>query len=355
MVPGSSAMALSVRPFPPKLEMPTSRYPLPNEVRAVTVLGFHCSHEQLGPGTLLTVVKDAEDAGFTAAMCSDHLSPWSERQGQSGFAWSWLGSALESTDLSLGVVTAPGQRYHPVITAQAIATLEEMYPGRFWAALGSGEAMNEHITGDRWPSKPERKARLRECVEVIRALLAGEEVSHRGLVTVDRARLWSLPESPPPLIGAAVTRETAEWVASWADGLVTILQPMADLAEVIAAYRNAGGRGDVVVQTQVSVAPTREQALRTAHDQWRTNVFPPPLCWDLETVEHYDQAAEHVTPEAVAESVFVTADPGELSGLIDRISGQGVDRIYLHNVDKNQDFFLDTMAQHVLPQFMAAR
>ncbi|OUM40024.1 TIGR03885 family FMN-dependent LLM class oxidoreductase [Arthrobacter sedimenti] len=316
----------------------------------MTELGFHCSHEQLGPRQLLDNVKKAEDAGFTAAMCSDHLSPWSERQGESGFAWTWLGSALEATSLSLGVVTAPGQRYHPVITAQAIATVELMYPGRFWAALGSGEAMNEHVTGQRWPAKPERKARLKECVDIIRALLAGEEVSHQGLVTVDRARVWSLPATPPPLIGAAVTRETAAWVASWADGLATILQPMDELQKVISAYREAGGRGDVVVQTQVSVAPSREEALSIAHDQWRTNVFPPPLCWDLETAEHYDQAAEHVTPAAVAESVFVTDDPGQLADLLAGISEQGADRIYLHNVGKEQDFFLATMAEQVLPQ-----
>ncbi len=319
----------------------------------MTVFGFHCSHEQLGPRTLLNIVKEAESAGFSAAMCSDHLTPWSERQGESGFAWSWLGAALEATSLSFGVVTAPGYRYNPVITAQAIATLEQMYPGRFWAALGSGEAMNEHIIGERWPAKPERNARLRECVDVIRALLAGEEVTHRGLVTVDRAKVWSLPETPPPLIGAAVTRETAAWAASWADGLATILQPLEELQKVIDAYRDAGGRGDVVVQAQVSVAPTRDQALRTAHDQWRTNIMPPPLCWDLETVQHYDQAAEFISPDAVAESVFCTADAAELSELLTRITATGADRIYLHNVDKNQDYFLATMGERVLPQVMS--
>src|SRR5690606_21587585 len=113
----------------------------------VTLIGFHASHEQLAPSTLRQAVADAEAAGFGAAMCSDHFSPWGKAQGQSGHAWSWLGSTLEATSLSMGVVTAPVQRYHPAVTAQAIATLAEMYPGRFWAALGSGEALNEHITG----------------------------------------------------------------------------------------------------------------------------------------------------------------------------------------------------------------
>lgn len=112
------------------------------------VIGFHASHEQIGPRELLEDVKHAEAAGFGAAMCSDHFSPWSARQGQSGFAWSWLGAALEATSLSFGVVNAPGQRYHPAIIAQAAATLCAMNPGRFWMALGSGEASNEHITGD---------------------------------------------------------------------------------------------------------------------------------------------------------------------------------------------------------------
>lgn len=175
----------------------------------MVAVGFHASHEQLSPSAALDAVRHATSAGFHAAMCSDHLAPWSERQGESGYAWSWLGAALEATDVTLGVVTAPGQRYHPVIAAQAIATLGEMYPGRFWAALGSGEHVNEHVTGDRWPDKPTRDARLLECVEVMRALLAGEEVTHDGLIRVDRAKLWSLPTEAPALVGAAVSAQTA--------------------------------------------------------------------------------------------------------------------------------------------------
>ena len=181
--------------------------------------GFHASHEQVHPRELLAAVRRAEDAGFDAAMSSDHFSPWSQRQGHSGFAWSWLGAALQATALPFGVVTAPGQRYHPAVIAQAIGTLGAMYPGRFWAALGTGEASNEHITGTAWPRKEVRNDRLRECVDIIRALLRGEEVSHEGLVRVDRARLWTRPPDPPPLLGAAVSVATARWCAAWADGL----------------------------------------------------------------------------------------------------------------------------------------
>ncbi len=192
----------------------------------MTAIGFHASHEQVHPSRLLEAAQLAEQVGFTAAMCSDHFSPWSERQGHSAFAWSWLGAALQGTGLPFGVVNAPGQRYHPAIIAQAAATLTAMYPGRFWVALGTGEASNEHITGDGWPRKEVRNARLRECVDIMRALFAGEEVSHDGLVTVDRARLWTRPEVAPPLIAAAVSPQTAEWAAGWADGLATVLQPI---------------------------------------------------------------------------------------------------------------------------------
>src|SRR3954452_15061563 len=175
----------------------------------MTLYGIHASHEQIHPSRLLAAVTRAESAGFGAGMSSDHFSPWSERQGQSAFAWSWLGAALQATGLPFGVVNAPGQRYHPAIIAQAIGTLAAMYPGRFWAALGSGEFSNEHITGGRWPRKEVRDARLRECVDIIRALLRGEEVSHDGLVKVDPATVYSRPAEPPPLFGAAVSEATA--------------------------------------------------------------------------------------------------------------------------------------------------
>jgi len=207
----------------------------------MTVFGIHASHEQVHPSRLLAAVCQAERAGFTAAMSSDHFSPWSRRQGQSAFAWSWLGAALQATNLPFGVVSAPGQRYHSAVIAQAIGTLSTMYPGRFWAALGTGEASNEHITGAGWPRKDVRNARLRECVDIIRALLAGEEVSHDGLVRVDRARVWTRPDEPPPLLGAAVSVRTARWCAEWADGLITVSAATDRLKQLVGAYRDAGG------------------------------------------------------------------------------------------------------------------
>jgi probable non-F420 flavinoid oxidoreductase len=316
----------------------------------MTVIGVHASHEQVHPSALLAAVQHAEESGFTAAMCSDHFSPWGSSQGQSGFAWSWLGAALQATGLPFGVVNAPGQRYHPAVIAQAVGTLEAMFPGRFWVALGTGEASNEHITGGGWPRKPVRNARLMECVDVMRALLAGEEVSHDGLVTVDRARLWTLPENPPPLIGTAVSVETAAWVAGWADGLATVAQPAEHLRRMVDAYRSAGGRGPLVVQVHLSYAGDEDTALRVAHEQWRTNVFAPPLCWDVDSVETFDEAAKHVPLEAMRDSVQVSADPDRHAAWLNDLVDIGFDEIYLHQVGQEQQEFLDVFGAKVLPQ-----
>ncbi len=317
----------------------------------MTVFGFHASHEQIAPGVLLAAVRRAETRGFGAAMCSDHFAPWSVRQGESGYAWSWLGAALEATSLPFGVVTAPGQRYHPAITAQAIATLAAMYPGRFWAALGSGEAVNEHITGGRWPTKAERDARLLECVAVIRALLDGEEVDHRGLVNVDRARLWSLPPDPPALIGAAVSAETAATVGGWADGLITINQPIVVLGRVIDSFRANGGQNKpVYVQVHLSWDPDERRALEIAHDQWRSNVFRSEIAWNLELVEQFDAIAEHVRPDDVRSCVVVSSDLGCHTGVLADICTLGVDAIYLHHVGRQQDAFIDAFGSDVLPR-----
>jgi probable non-F420 flavinoid oxidoreductase len=314
-------------------------------------IGLHCSHEQIPPSRLLAHVQEADAAGFRAAMSSDHFSPWSERQGESGFAWSFLGAALQATALPFGVVTAPGQRYHPAITAQAAATLSELFPGRLWVALGTGEASNEHITGQSWPSKARRNARLGECVDVMRALFAGEVVDHDGLVRVDRARLWTLPAEPPALIGAAVSAETARWCGRWADGLVTINQPRETLERVIGAFREGGGDGKpVYLQVHLSWAETGEEALRIAHDQWRTNLFSPPLCWDLETVEQFDLAAAHVRPEDLHQGVLISSDPEQHLAWLQELGALGFEQIHLHHVGQDLGPFIQTFGERVLPE-----
>jgi probable non-F420 flavinoid oxidoreductase len=320
----------------------------------VATIGFHASHEQLSGRDLLAAVQAAEAAGFTRAMCSDHFAPWSERQGESSHTWVWLGAALQSTALPFGVVTAPGQRYHPAVLAQAIATVAALFPGRFAPALGSGEAVNEHITGDRWPEKSARDERLLECVDVIRALLRGEEVSCDGHVRVDRARLWSLPETPPPLLGAAVSEETARVVGGWADGLVTLIQPVETLRRVVDAFREGGGEDKPVsVQVHLSWAEDDETALAIAHDQWRSNVFGSTLAWNLELPAQFDAAAEFVRPEDVCRSVLVSSDLGRHVDWLQGVVAIGADAVYLHHVGQEQQRFIETFGDKVLPEVAA--
>lgn len=285
------------------------------------------------------------------AMCSDHLEPWSERQGHSGFALSWLGAALATTGLEFGCVHAPGQRYHPTVTAHAIATLGEMFPGRFWIALGSGENLNEHVTGDQWPDKETRDRRLEECVAVIRRLLDGETVTHRGLITLHEARVWEHPDPRPQLIAPVVSVDSAARVARWADGLVTINQPADTLRRVVEAYRGAGGRGPLALQVHLSWAPTEEEALAIAHDQWRTNIFTPVLTWDLRSAAAFDEAARFVPPEAVRQSVRVSADPGQHLEWLAEYAALGFDDIYCHHVGRHQAGFIDTFGEHVLQKW----
>jgi probable non-F420 flavinoid oxidoreductase len=314
------------------------------------IIGYHASHEQVDPASLLKAVISAEQAGFDAAMCSDHFAPWSERQGQSGFAWSWLGAALQATSLPFGVVNAPGQRYHPAIIAQAAATLSQMFPRRFWMALGSGEAANEHITGDRWPEKAVRNARLGECVEVMRQLFAGATVTHHGHVTVDRAKLWTRPEEPPSLIGAAVSPQTANWVGGWADGLITINQPHDTLRQVIEAFRTGGGEGKpIYLQVHLSYAASAEEAVEIAFDQWRSNVFSPPVCWDLELPEHFDEASRFVRRGDLHASVLISHEPSRFVDVLGQLARLDIDGLYLHHVGREQQSFIDIFGERVLP------
>jgi probable non-F420 flavinoid oxidoreductase len=318
----------------------------------VTRVALHCSHEQIPPSRLLRAVERAEAAGFTAGMSSDHFAPWSARQGESGFAWSFLGAALARTALPFGVVNAPGQRYHPAIIAQAAATLCELFPERLWIALGTGEASNEHITGERWPPKAVRTARLRECVDIMRALFAGEEVSHDGHVTVDRARLWTLPETPPPLLCAAVSEPTAAWGGEWADGLATVNAPVEHLRRLLDAFGRPPADARLVLQVHVAWAPTDAEALAIAHDQWRTNVFDPPICWDLETPEAFDVAARFVRPEDVQGKVLVSSDLKQHVAWLQELAALGFTDIALHHVGQDLDPFIDAFGEHVLPELV---
>jgi coenzyme F420-dependent glucose-6-phosphate dehydrogenase len=314
-------------------------------------VGYHASHEQFPPSELLKCVQASEAAGFTAAMCSDHLHPWSARQGQSGFAFSWLGAALQASSLPMGTVTAPGQRYHPAVVAQAAATLLEMYPDRFWLAVGSGERLNEHVTGDPWPEKSLRNQRLLECVAVMRALWAGERVEHHGLVRVHKAQLYTRPARPPLLLAAAVSEQTARWAGSWADGLLTLAQERHTLRRVVDAFREGGGAGKpMLLQVKLSYAASEEQARNQAHDQWRSNAADSSSLADLEMPEDFEAATAHVSEADMDRYVRISADAGQHAAWLAQDRELGFDGLYLHPVGRNQREFIDCFGERVLPQ-----
>ena len=314
-------------------------------------IGFHASHEQFRPDRLLRLVQAAEAAGFDAAMSSDHWGPWSEDQGESGFAWSWLGAAMQATSLPFGIVNAPGQRYHPAIIAQAAATLNVMFPERFWIAIGSGQLLNEHITGERWPTKQERNDRLREAADIMRLLWAGETVSHEGHIRVSDAKLWTRPEKPPMLVGAAVTPPTAAWVAEWADALITVSQADDQLDAVVEAFRSNGGAGKpMYLQIHVAYAPTEGEARDAAFDQWRQNTLPNSVMTDLSHPAQISAAAQHVTRDDLDGAVRISSDLGRHVEWLQRDVERGFDGLYLHEVGPEQERFVEAFGREVIPR-----
>lgn len=316
----------------------------------MTLLGYHASHEQFAPSALLGYVREAEAAGFDCAKSSDHFHPWSERQGQSGFAWSWLGAAMQATKLPIGMISAPGYRYHPAILAQAAATIGEIFPGRLWLALGSGEALNEAITGETWPDKPERNARLGECVEIVRALFAGETVTHRGRVTVVEAKLYSRPATSIPLFGAAVSERTAAWAGSWADGLLTAGGPIDAVARVVNTFRDNGGAGKPIhIQHALSWDTAEDEAVRSALEQWGPVSAAGDTNWNLSRPEDFDAIGALVTEATIRQRVAVSADLGWHRGRIEALMGLGVAAVHLHCVGRNQQAFIEAFGRRVLP------
>lgn len=317
----------------------------------MTDFGYHASHEQFPADDLVEYVQQVEEAGFTDVLASDHFHPWSERQGEAGFVWSWLGAAMESTELTFGTVNAPGYRYHPAVVAQAAATLRLMYPERFWLSVGSGELLNEHITGEKWPGKEDRNERLEECAEVMRRLWDGKTVTHHGHVTVEEAKLYSRPETAPPLIGAALSESTARWLGEWADGMVTIGTTNHDrLKRRVEAFREEAPDKPVYLKVQLSYAEDEQAALDGAYDQWRTNCVPGPVTENLRTTQQFDAVGETVTEDQVAQNVRVSADLEEHTEWLREDCSLDFEKIFLHNVNPKQEQFVEAFGEHVLPE-----
>jgi probable non-F420 flavinoid oxidoreductase len=324
------------------------------EKRQVAIFGFHASHEQFSPGELLRFVRAAEEAGFDAAMSSDHFAPWSERQGQSGFAYAWIGAALAATSrLRFGMITVPGGwRYHPTIVAQAGATLREIFGERFaWFGFGSGEAMNEAVVGAGWPEKATRNARLRAGVEIARALWAGETVTRKAPIPVCEAKLWTLPSSPPLAAVAALTPETAEWAGGWADAMVTVNQPREKLQALIDAFRRGGGEGKpLLLQVHVSWAATEAEARANAWDQWRSNLLTPDQVETLRTPAEFAEATAGARPEDLDAAVRISSDAGRHVAWLEEDLAMGFSEVYFHNVGRNQAGFIEAFGANVLPR-----
>jgi len=321
------------------------------------IIGYHASHEQFAPSELLTYVRAAEKAGFQAVMTSDHIAPWSERQGNSGNNWAWLGAALASTSLPFGSLAIPGGwRYHPVVLAHLVATLAEMFPDRLrWIAVGSGEAMNEAVVGDGWPEKPERDERLRAGAEMVRALLRGDTIdTNYQWFSAESARLWSLPQTPPSIFGAALTDKTSRSIASWSDGLITVRKPVAELRQVVEAFREGGGEGKpLAIQLQISWGKSDDEARLAAWDQWRCAAVSTDKLANLRRPEEFDRITESVKPEQMDSCIPLVTRAESLLDMIKECTSCGFEEIYIHSVSRNQIGFIEFMARDVLPNFLS--
>jgi len=316
-------------------------------------IGYHASHEQFTPSALLEYTRAAAAAGFNAGMCSDHFHPWNPRQGQSGFAWAWLGAAMQATGLAFGIVCTPGQRYHPAIIAQAVATLLQIYPGRLWIATGSGQLLNEGITGGPWPPKRLRNERLLESVKIMRALWAGEKVSHHGLISVEQAMLYTRSEETPRIIAPALTPETAHWAAQWADGLITVSKPRPMLSELVRAWHSGGGKDKpMYLQVKLSYAESEAAAREGAFDQWRSAIFDSIVKTSLRSPEALDAAARTVKPDDMYEHVRISPRLEQHIDWLREDIEMGFEALYLHNVNREQEKFITDFGARVLPEIL---
>jgi G6PDH family F420-dependent oxidoreductase len=312
-------------------------------------IGYTLSCEEHRPGDLVRFAAGAEEAGFRFALISDHFHPWTDAQGQSPFVWSVLGGVAGATErLRVGTgVTCPTTRIHPALVAHAAATVADMMPGRFFLGVGSGENLNEHILGDAWPPVGIRLRMLEEAVAIIRELFTGDLVTHDGeYFTLHTARLYTLPEQPPPIMVAASGPMAAEVAGRIGDGLIsTVPDP-----EVIEVYRRKGGDGPRYGQLHVCYAPDEADAVETAHQQWINAAIGGELGQELPLPANFEQASKTVRPEDVAEKVVCGPDPERHIAKIREYADAGFDHVYVHQVGADQEGFFRFYAEQVLPK-----
>jgi G6PDH family F420-dependent oxidoreductase len=314
----------------------------------MTTWGYTLSSEEFGPRELADLAVAAEGAGFEFVTVSDHYHPWTQSQGHSPFAWTTIGAAGALTSrVRIGTgVTCPIMRIHPAIVAQAAATSAALCDGRFFLGVGTGEALNEHIIAERWPSIEERREMLEEAIEIMRALWTGDTVDHRGrYFQVDNARLFTTPPSNIQIIMAASGKESAQTAATIADGLWST---HAD-AEVVDAYRSAGGSGPVIGQVTMCWAATEKEGRETALRVWPNAGVPGQLSQDLPTWTHFEQVAQLVTEDALAERVPCGPDPQPVVDAVREYEKAGFDMIHFHQVGPDQDGFLRFWREELHP------
>ncbi|HEY6551386.1 MAG TPA: TIGR03557 family F420-dependent LLM class oxidoreductase [Solirubrobacterales bacterium] len=316
----------------------------------MAAIGYTLSSEENNPRALVEQAVRAEATGFSFAGISDHFHPWIDRQGESPFVWGVLGAisqATERLELITGV-TCPTMRIHPAIVAHAAATAASQLPGRFSLGVGSGENLNEHILGDRWPSVAGRQERLEEAIEVIRLLWKGGLRSHRGrYYTVENARLYSLPEEPPPILVAVAGEKSVDLASRAGDGLVGT----APVAESIERFRSNGGAGKPTYgQLHVCWASEEKEARRTALEWWPNGAVSGSYFLELPLPSHFKEAAELVSEEEIGESIVCGPDPERHLEAIREYIDAGYDHVYVHQVGPDQDGFFDFYERSVLPK-----
>jgi coenzyme F420-dependent glucose-6-phosphate dehydrogenase len=316
----------------------------------MTEIGYTLSSEEFGSRDLVRFAARAEEIGFSFALISDHYHPWVDRQGHSPFVWATLGGLAQATErLRVGTgVTCPLIRIHPAIVAQAAATVADMMPGRFFLGLGTGENLNEHVTGQRWPAIDQRLEMLEEAVEVIRLLWQGGFRTHRGRhYTVEQARIYTLPQEAPPIVIAAKREKGGTLAGRVGDGLVGV-GPDKDL---IQTFEQAGGKGKPRYgQIHVCWAESEEEARRTARQWWPNAAIGGELGMELPLPRHYEQAAETVTEDDVADNVSCGPDPGHVVKAIREYVDAGYDHVYLHQIGPDQEGFFQFFEREVRPE-----
>ncbi|WP_156723549.1 LLM class F420-dependent oxidoreductase [Streptomyces apocyni] len=318
----------------------------------MTTYGYFLACEEHGPADLLEQARMAEQAGFEALWISDHYHPWNDAQGHSPFVWSLIGSLSQAVGLPVETaVTCPIMRIHPALIAHAAATSGVLLKGRFRLGVGTGEALNEHVLGDRWPPPKTRLGMLEEAVEVMRELFTGEEVDHHGTYyTVENARLYDVPERPVPIDISGFGPIATELAGRIGDGYIT----MAPDKELIDRYRGSGG-GDKPVQggAKVCFGPERNEAVRTAHRLWPNERLPGQLGQELRTPRHFEQACELVTEDMVAEAFPCGDDVDEHVAALRTYAEAGFDTVYVTQIGPDQRGFFDFYRTKVLPQLTA--